>query len=403
MDESDKVTKQKRHNMARSIQRRAAEEYKGLTAMCTVATELQTPKGKEQTAMIGHADAIFKAFCDIYSFRDHYLWSVTMQDAIREASDWAGKDPKWQKWASDQQRVTQHDQLTWSMAFMAAFMKETEGNYVWDGATRKRRRQALRACFDEAPLYIASKLFCRTARRVDLLQIYGLDANKSPQVKYWRRFIRMVFVDLCDAAYPFAIRPSFDPTCDGEKQRWNHWKLMTHSRKYKDLLEKLGSRYQVPVYPGGLKMRVHSIYVSSGLMKDEDEEEQEGSGKERSGNGGTRSGRRGPGRRTGKAKPVAEGTSTPSGNGGTQVTKRGRGRPKSKTKSMMVGENDNELAEQTSKRSNKGTATTQGGNQVTGKRGRGQPEKTDWIVGDQSSDGGEDYRPAKAGRTSYMW
>lgn len=218
-----------------------------------------------QTDAHPHRDVIFKAYADVQVFLDHVIADNKIEEA-RQASQ-LRKPGNWIKWGQALQTKSQNDMLTAAFEYMNVFVRETRRLKAWKQATRAQRREALRFCFDEAPLRFTELLFHRLSRRVNIYQIWGVDAQKVPAVQKWRHFIKMVCVDVCDKAYMFAIRTKAKDHTE-RKHRFTLWRFMTHTRKYKALMLALGSRDDVPVYASGLYQVPRAIYGTVGEQKE---------------------------------------------------------------------------------------------------------------------------------------
>lgn len=248
---------------AQSYQYYATERYEGATVFVTCHSITRGGDGLEalKAAARGHCDAIFKAFIDIWAFRDHYLYPDRINKAITETKPNA-KKKNWHDWARSRQHKVQLSVLGWALEYVRVFVKETDEDGAWSNATRAQRREALAACFDEAPLYIAKRMFNQVCRRVDIYQIYGVDEEKVPEAKEWRRSIRMMFIDVCDKTYTMMVRPK-KFQMSHKQHREQLWKTMTRSRKYRSLRSRLGQHKGVPVYAEGLEIHTQSNYFTN--------------------------------------------------------------------------------------------------------------------------------------------
>lgn len=99
-------------NQVKSMQERATFWYGDRTSLITVCPIFRDGEKAIEVAQEGHLDAVFKAFIDIFLFKEHYMYPHIIDEAILQSRVPDTED--WQVYAMRQQYKAQFSQLQWS-------------------------------------------------------------------------------------------------------------------------------------------------------------------------------------------------------------------------------------------------------------------------------------------------
>jgi len=196
-----------------------------------------------------HPDVMMKVHLGLFAFLYHFISPARFEYALEKSGLPDNKITR--SWMSTWQRSSQHQQLEFVLARMRKLVRWSGGLSIWERESKAHRHKAIGFDFDQFPITASNRFLSKLSDIINIDAIFVTE--HCPGVERWRKFIRRVFVDLCDHAFMHVIDVGGVKRKKREGWRQNYWKGMTWWTEYEEMMSELGDTpwLDVPTYQYG--------------------------------------------------------------------------------------------------------------------------------------------------------